>query len=445
MRKNVKKQAAVLLAAAALGLMTTACGGSKEIGGSSTSTTTAAGAETTTAAATEAPEDLPDSAEYTSADGMYKVTLLEGLEQTDMQFQANSSMMGLDGGSSRQGFSGISLGSPKGSVPGNPAKMESLEDYADHVVGLALNGSGVTVEWADVDPQAPAPEGAERCLAREGKAKVAGTSGLAYAYYVETADSYYSVIAIGNDDDVEDAKKVLSVEILGGAAAEGSKAFISGLSAVLDTVNGASVMDTVKALEDMGADESQLQTLAVQAQQSLADSWGVEDAAGLMEMADWLMSEGHNKDAMDLLNEFGATGAPDLETLTAELQAEDEETYNSLVAAYKAWSAYGDAAISAWDLSRVCTIMGFGYAAGYCTYEEAMDKSLEVAKKAQESFGSWDDFNQSYLCGYAFWAGEDMEDPDNSVADRIDIVDTLGAQANGPFSADWNMALEKEW
>ncbi len=101
MRKNVKKQAAVLLAAAALGLMTTACGGSKETGGSSTSTTTAAGAETTTAAATEAPEDLPDSAEYTSADGMYKVTLLEGLEQTDMQFQANSSMMGLDGGSSR--------------------------------------------------------------------------------------------------------------------------------------------------------------------------------------------------------------------------------------------------------------------------------------------------------------------------------------------------------
>ena len=68
---------------------------------SSAPTDATTAAETTTAAATEAPEDLPDSAEYTSADGMYKVTLLEGLEQTDMQFQANSSMMGLDGGSSR--------------------------------------------------------------------------------------------------------------------------------------------------------------------------------------------------------------------------------------------------------------------------------------------------------------------------------------------------------
>ena len=204
-------------------------------------------------------------------------------------------------------------------------------------------------------------------------------------------------------------------------------------------------MDTVKGLEEMGADAAQIDELREQAALSLEDSWGVEDTAGLLEMADWLMNECHNKDAMDFLNGFGGTEAADRAELEAALEGEDDETRNSALTAYDAWTAYGDAAISAWDLSRVGTVMSFGYAAGYCTYEEAMDKSLEVAKKAQESFGSWDDFNQSYLCGYAFWAGEDMEDPDNSVADRIDIVDTLGAQANGPFSADWNMALEKEW
>lgn len=443
MRKIMKKHAAVMLTAAALGMMVTACGGSKEAAGT-TSATTAAGAETTTAAETEAPEDLPESAEYTSVDGMYKVTLLKGLEQTDMQFQANSSMMGLDGGSAYQGFSGISLGSPKASVPGNPAKMESLEDYADHVVGLALNGSGVTVDWEDVDVEAP--EGAERCLAREGVAKVSGSKGLAYGYYLETGDSYYSLIVIGNDDDVEDAKKILSLEVLEGAqVAQGSKGFISAMTAVLDTVNGASVMDTVKALADMGADASQMDSLKSNAQQSLADSWGVEDAAGLTEMADWLMSEGHNKDAMDYLGEFGGTEVADRAELEAKLEGQDDEIRYSVLMAYDAWAAYGDAAVAAWDLSRVNTVMGFGYAAGYCTYEEAMDKCLEAAKKAQESFGSWEDFNQSYLYGYAFWMGEDIEDGDSSVADRIKIVDTLESQANGPFSVDWNMTLEKEW
>ena len=89
--------------------------------------------------------------------------------------------------------------------------------------------------------------------------------------------------------------------------------------------------------------------------------------------------------------------------------------------------------------------MGFGYAAGYCTYEEAMDKCLEAAKKAQESFGSWEEFNQSYLYGYAYWMGENLEDPESSAAERVGIVDTLNSQANGPFSVDWNMELNKEW
>ena len=41
--------------------------------------------------------------------------------------------------------------------------------------------------------------------------------------------------------------------------------------------------------------------------------------------------------------------------------------------------------------------------------------------------------------------GEDLEDPASSAAERVDIVDTLSSQANGPFSVDWNMELNKEW
>ena len=434
MKRIVKKQAAILAAAALMSLMT-ACGGSGE---------TADAEQDVKTEETKTPEELPASEEYTSVDGVYKVTLLEGLEQTDMQLQPNSSMMGLEGGSGHQGFSAVSMGSPKTNVPGNPAKMDSLEDFADHVVALALDGLGVSVDWTDVD--AEAPEGAERCLAREGIARSGGSKGQAYGYYIETSDSYVALMFLGNDDDVEDARKVMKLEVRGeGAPATGSRAFVSSMTAVLNTVNGASIMDTVKGLEEMGADDAQIDELREQAALSLEDSWGVEDTAGLLEMADWLMNEGHNKDAMDFLNGFGGTEAADRAELEAALEGEDDETRNSALTAYDAWTAYGDAAISAWDLSRVGTVMSFGYAAGYCTYEEAMDKSLEAAVKAQESFGSWDDFNQSYLYGYAYWTGEDLQDSGSSAAERAGIIDNLKSQANGPFSIDWNMELNKEW
>ena len=98
----MKKLTAFLAAMAALGLLT-ACGSSKE----AEEAETAKPSEIEEAAESEPQEELPAAAEYTSADGMYKVTLLEGLEQTDLQFQSNSSMMGLDAVTDRQGFSAV--------------------------------------------------------------------------------------------------------------------------------------------------------------------------------------------------------------------------------------------------------------------------------------------------------------------------------------------------
>lgn len=115
------------------------------------------------------------------------------------------------------------------------------------------------------------------------------------------------------------------------------------------------------------------------------------------------------------------------------------------MAAYDAYAAYGEGAIAAWDLSRVGTIMGFGYAAGYCSYEEAMDKILEAAEKSQELYNSWEDFNKSYLYGYSYWAEESLDDAASSAAERAEMVNSMESQANGPFTIDWNMELKKEW
>ena len=436
------KKRGILLLAVSIGLMLTACTDSPK----TTDIPSGSAAGDTVQNETRDTEKLPASQEYISSDGSYKVILFEGLTQTDMPLQAGSSMMGVDGASERAGFSGVALGSPKSNIPGNPDDVESLEDYADYITDMILNGSGVTVDWQDTD--APSAEGTEQCLAREGVARSGATSGQAYGYYAESADSYFSVVIMGNNGDIDEARQILALEILAGTPIQrGTKDFINGMTAILDSVNGANIRETYKMLEDMDTDESQLELLSSQARQSLSDSWGVENASDLMETADWLMNEGHNQDALAFLGEYGGTNETDRASFDAKLQEQnlDDGTYISLLAAYDAWSAYGDGALAAWDLSRVGTVMGFGYASGYCTYEEAMDKMLEAAEKSQELFESWEDFNKSYLYGYSYWAEESLDDSESSSAERAELVSSMESQANGPFSVDWNMELKKEW
>lgn len=449
------KKRNVLLFAAAVGLMLTACGNSKDTadGGSNSAAVSSGTVENKAAEESQEPqepENLPDTQEYVSSDGTYKVVLLEGLTQTDMPLSAGFAMMGLDGEDSRKGFSGISLRCAKSSILGNSGDIESLEDFAEYITDLAISNSGVTVDWTDT--QAPALEGTDRSIAWEGVAKHGISKGQAYGYFAEDADSYITVVIVGNDDDIEEARQVISVELLDeapelDAAQAGTKDFISSMTAVLDSVNGTNVLESFKALEDASSTESQLEAIVLSAQQSLSGSWGVENADDLIEMADWLMTEGHNQDALDVLKEFGADGETQRDAFDAILQEQglDEGTYISLLVAYDAQSAYGDGAIAAWDLSRVGTIMGFGYAAGYCTYEEAMDKNLEAAQKAQELFDSWEDFNKSYLYGYSYWSEESLDDSQSSAAERAELVSSMEAQANGPFAVDWNIELTKEW
>ncbi|MCM1102816.1 MAG: DUF1266 domain-containing protein [Clostridium sp.] len=445
------KKSKLLLLTGLLGLALTACGDTKEPADTSSGSNPFSATNDTSVSndmqdEPQTTEPLPASQVYLSSDGTYQVILLENLTQSDMIFQAGSTMMELVGGSDRSSFSALSLGSSKSAIPGNPDDVENLEDYADHINHLIFDGSGVTVTWDETD--APSAEGADQCYALEGTAWSGASRGDAYGYYAKSADCYFAIIIIGNDEDVEEARQVLSLEILDGTARQaGTKDFINSMTTVLDSINGTNLRETFKMLAESGAEESQLTSLASQARQSLSVSWGVESTDDLMEMADWLMNEGHNQNALAFLHEFNGTSETDRDAFDARLQEEnlDMGSYVSLLAAYDAWSAYGEGAIAAWDLSRVGTIMSFGYAAGYCTYEEAMDKILEAAQKAQTFFGSWHDFNRSYLYGYSYWAEESLEDAESSAAARAELIDSMESQSNGPFSIEWDMDLQREW
>nr|WP_296464777.1 DUF1266 domain-containing protein [uncultured Acetatifactor sp.] len=438
----------VLLSTIILGLALTACGDIRNLNDLKEAiglTSDSSGGDAAQEESTNA-ESLPASQEYVSSDGSYQVTLLDGLTQSNLSVLAGSDVMGLDGDSQRKGFGAFCIRSPKSNIPGNPGSMESLEDYADHIANLMTKGSGISTDWKDV--ATPAIEGALGCLARESVIRQGTSRGQAYGYYLETENTYYSIFMAGNDDDVEDARQILALEILDETSGKGgTRDFLDGMTAVLDTVNGGSIRDAYHMLEEGGADESTLESLASQARETLSSSWGIENTAALMETADSLINGMHNPDALKLLEEYGGLGETDRDAFDAKLTGQnlDQGTYISLLAAYDAWAAYGESAIAAWDLSRVGTIMGFGYASGYCTYEEALDKTLEAALKAKELFGSWEDFNQSYLYGYSYWAEESLTDPESSAGERAELVHDMESQVNGPFALGWDIELTKEW
>lgn len=82
---------------------------------------------------------------------------------------------------------------------------------------------------------------------------------------------------------------------------------------------------------------------------------------------------------------------------------------------------------------------------GYYTYEEAMDKSLEIGKKLQAMYKSWDDFVQSYMYGYGYWSISAPTDPSTEFTYRSSLYQCLKSMENGPYQIDWNLELKKEW
>ncbi|MCC8028090.1 MAG: DUF1266 domain-containing protein [Clostridium sp.] len=403
----------------------------------------------TTQAETTAGETI-DTEEYTSHNGAYSLTLLPGMESTNIGMGQNISMMLIGGGKAGTTLQSISVGMEKPvRRPSDGTEVASLEDYGDYIERLMEGNGSIIMSWDSTEDAGL--EGMVRSFVKKGTIREAGTYSKAYAVYGETESSYYGVMLMGKDKDLERGKDILLINELNPLRAQTTKNFILSMTAVLDQVNGANALEVTKAAKDTAGDMAEykdaLEQMEISAQQGLESSWEIRDRASLEETKADLLSGGHNEEALSLLEDYGIKAGMDRDEAMTKLEQEgaDETEKIYMMAAYDAWTAYGESAIKAWDLSRVPTILGMGYMAGYCTYEEALDGALEAAQLAQQSFNSWEDFNQSYLYGYSYWSEEALDDPTSSAYERKNIVEAFDAQVNGPFSLDWNMDLTKEW
>ncbi len=384
------------------------------------------------------------SQDYVSKDGSFTVTFPEGMEQTEYTVTEGAIMMGLEPGDSGINGSVMIQAFDKAGVS-TGQNIKDLEDYEEYINDIYLQGQAMTVDWEE--EKELEVDGFKDASEKSGIATANGAKSDVYAQYIETDGRYYMVFMSGSKKGMKSMQSVFALKEDKDLATKNSQSataedFIYTMTAALDSVNGANMFQMMKLLEEQEQDVSSLEPAA---RQSLEEYWSIASADDLMDTANRLLNGLHNPVALESLEQYNITSEMSREEVIQLIEENglDENTKIALLAAYDARVAFGEHAILAWDLSRIPTIMSQGYAAGYCTYEEAMDMSLKAAKTAQKAFDSWDAFNQSYLYGYTYWSEEDLEDSSSSAAQRAAILEDL--KADGKFDIDWNIKLEKTW
>ncbi len=277
-----------------------------------------------------------------------------------------------------------------------------------------------------------------------------GVTAKGYLVYAESDSAYYVVLSTGLEkqyNDQFDLIKQMAVSLKEDPQAVQKAAEITisdtlrwfnATYAIITTKNGANI-NLVGGLEEGDEAKTRMQS-------GLEESWGVTDHASAEENLKWLLEEGHNIQLIEDYTEmeFGDLTRDELNEILdyGDFTAEDRAYY---LVVYDAYAQFGDKAIVGWDLSRAMQMCAWYYLAGYYTYEEAMDASMEIATRLQSTFTSWDEMIQSYLYGFQYWAEDDIEDPSSDSYERKEIYETLKNMENSPFGLDWNMTFEKNW
>lgn len=173
------------------------------------------------------------------------------------------------------------------------------------------------------------------------------------------------------------------------------------------------------------------------ARDALKTSWGVTDYQSGKATMSWLLDEGHRAEWQETMQLLAAMGF--MEISAGELkEAYGEEEGTLLADMQGTWQRKGMDGISGWDFGRAMQLSAWYYLAGYYSYEESLDQSLEIARMIQSRYTSWDDYMESYLRGYEYWRSSPQ-----AYAQRKEGYDVV--RASDYYKLDWNTALGKAW
>ena len=316
----------------------------------------------------------------------------------------------------------------------------SIEDIED-VKGLAEESFGLSDLKTTVNPAIPGMENLETYL---GDVVVDDVKGKGVVAYGETEYAFYSILYVAPRingkkiqyfEDVCVTFKEEAPETASAVPLTDTILWFNGTCAILTKSNGwdYNIFGGIEA-----------NPLGVNIIQSLLDEWwDVTDRDTADDTMDWLLGEGHRMsfvDEMLYLEESGIAQVPveEREGFILENYEVDQAEAQNYANWYTFYEEKGENAIGAWDYSRAMALIEDSYIAGYYTETEALDKSLELAGRIQETYPSWDAFMEAYLTGYEYWSGESSQE-------RRKIYDEIKGAEHSPYLLEWSMALEKSW
>lgn len=146
----------------------------------------------------------------------------------------------------------------------------------------------------------------------------------------------------------------------------------------------------------------------------LSRDWDVNSREELLETIQKTENDGHAarlrsikqiiQDIIDEKGEFSIVAVYNKYRLNSR-------EYNYLKFTVINWNRFGGRTILAWDLGRVIALCRWGYNVGFLTEQEAWEKIMNLARKLQSAYQSWEEFGYDYYMGRVFWAsgfGDDV-------------------------------------
>ncbi len=159
--------------------------------------------------------------------------------------------------------------------------------------------------------------------------------------------------------------------------------------------------------------------------ESLANDWGISNKTELIEMCEYLYSGEYANSCKEFYE-----NSDDNSISNVRLKIKDDILNNKGRYTYT------------YDLQRVILVSSLGYSNGLFSYEEALDYSLNAAKKIQELHHSWDEFYYSYMLGYCFWSEEDADEEGTFANQRKVIYEGTKKFPTHPWTISWDTVLK---
>ena len=153
------------------------------------------------------------------------------------------------------------------------------------------------------------------------------------------------------------------------------------------------------------------ETNKVMAQILLMDSWNIKNKSDLRDTIKTMTDYGHNAAFAEDYRVVASMTKKEFDAFVESSEGIDKYMWPMTKALGDYW---GDKELKAWDWFRMIHVAGWGYVAGYIKLEESYELMRPVIERLRSTFSSWDEANENYMDGFAWWSRMDPDDPESS-------------------------------